>query len=221
VFAVLVASVAGAEQPLAEYPKAPATRIGNDLVIGGEYYRIAYFTTDDAVKTVLEYFDREWVAAGYPVTIDGDARTQVIISAFYTRQGLVRSVVLSRHDGKTLGFTVLKDLWVKAAKAKPDQLPALEGALFSNDLVTRSDAGGSQHRTAAMPAPLEAVTQARREAWLKLGWALTKDTRVSKEQRVLELARGDQVAQVTLVEVDAKTTAMDETWVGAKKREAQ
>jgi hypothetical protein len=245
-------------QPLAEYPNAPATRIGNDLVIGGEYYRLGYFTTADPVKTVLEHFNHAWEAEGYPVTVDGDPRTQVIISAFYTRQGLVRSIVLTRHEGKTLGFTVLKDLWAKAKEGKPAELPPLEGALFANDLLTRSDAGGSQHRTAAFAQPLDAVWVARRDAWAKLGYALVKDSRVRRDdghsQRVLELAKGfgsargaaqfaaergkatapesgfapasvddpaavpsqkngSQQVLVTLVEIDAKTTAIDETWV--------
>lgn len=220
--ALLFAGVAFADQPLAVYPGAPPTRIGGDLVVGGELYRIGYFVTPDAMSKVASHFNREWEAAGYPVTVDGDLTSQLVISAFYTRQGLVRSIVLRKHGEQTLGFTVLKDLWVKASQVKPDKLPALEGALYANDLVTRGDSGGSQHRTAIVAQPLDAVRDARDGAWAKAGYTLSKDLRVRRDedgvtQRLLEYARGDQQAVVTLVAIDAKTTAVDETWVGSNR----
>ena len=46
--AFALCTVARAEQPLPVYPGTVHTRIGNDLVIAGEYYRIAYFTTKDS-----------------------------------------------------------------------------------------------------------------------------------------------------------------------------
>src|SRR5436309_1867762 len=91
-----------AQQPLAEYPGSPSTRIGNDLVIGGEYYRIGYFVTGDSLKKVANWFRRQWEEQGYPVTADGDFVSEGVVSAFYTRQGLVRSIVLRTHAGKTL-----------------------------------------------------------------------------------------------------------------------
>ena len=55
--AVLLGAMAsGAEQELPVYPGAVHTRIGNDLVIAGEYYRLAYFTTDDSMEKVAGYF---------------------------------------------------------------------------------------------------------------------------------------------------------------------
>jgi hypothetical protein len=203
-----------AQQPLAEYPGAESTRIGNDLVIGGEYYRIAYFTTADSPKKVANYFRRSWEEQGYPVTADGDFVSEGVVSAFFTRQGLVRSIVLRMHAGKTLGFSVLKDLWVRPEQAKPDQLPPLENALFASDIVTRDK---TQHRTGAVDAPLQALRDARDAAWTKAGFSRTRETRTDKRTRVLEYSKGGQQVLVTLVEVDEKTTGLDELWVGASK----
>ena len=103
----LLSGAAKAEQELPVYPGAVHTRIGNDLVIDGRYYRIAYFTTADPPQQVGAYFAKLWTQAGYPVTVDGDFQPEGVVSAFYTREGLQRSVVLTRHLGKTLGFTVV------------------------------------------------------------------------------------------------------------------
>ena len=59
------------------------------------------------------------------------------MSALYTREGLQRGVVLRRHLGKTVGFTVLEDLWVRAPQQAAPGLVKLEGTLFSQDLTTR------------------------------------------------------------------------------------
>ena len=214
---LLLAVPAFAEQPLAQYPGAVSTRIGNDLLIAGEPYRIAYFMTDDPVAKVAEHFRKQWSEAGYPVNVNGEGEERVV-SAFFTRQGLVRSIVLRRHDGRTLGFSVLKDAWAKPDKAGADRLPKLEGALHASDLVARGEEGSTQHRSAVVPSPLDALRDARDAAWVKAGWTRVRDTRVKEEggrpQRVLEYSRGGEQAVVTLVEVDAKTCALDETWVG-------
>ena len=106
---LLVAVAASAEQELPVYPGAVHTRIGNDLIIAGEYYRLAYFTTDDSLEKVADYFARHWRTQGYPTVVDGDLRDEAVVSALYTREGLQRGVVLRRHLGKTVGFTVLRD----------------------------------------------------------------------------------------------------------------
>jgi hypothetical protein len=203
-----------AQQPLAEYPGAPLTHIGNDLVIGGEYYRLGYFTTGDSPKKVANWFRKQWEEQGYPVTADGDFVREGVISAFYTRQGLVRSIVLRPHAGKTVGFSVLKDLWVQPEHSKPDQLPPLENALFANDLVTRELA---QHRTAAVEAPLQAVRDARDVAWTKAGFQRARESRTEGNARVLEYSKGGQQVLVTLMPLDDRTTGVDELWVGASK----
>jgi hypothetical protein len=118
------------------------------------------------------------------------------------------------HAGKTLGFSVLTDLWVRPEVAKPDSLPGLEGALFANDIVTREK---TQHRTGAVDAPMQAVRDARDAAWLKAGFARLRETRTDKRTRVLEYSKGAQQVLVTLVEMDEKTTGVDELWVGASK----
>src|SRR5688500_9392970 len=83
-----------AEQELPVYPGVLHTWMGIDLVIGGELFRLAYFTTPDSLKKVGAYFAREWATRGYPVTVDGDFRQGGVVSAFFNREGLVRSVVL-------------------------------------------------------------------------------------------------------------------------------
>ncbi len=220
---LVVPALAAAEQPLATYPGAPSTRIGNDLVIGGELYRIAYFVTADPLPKVAAHFKKTWAEAGYPVTADGDFADEGVVSAFFTRQGLVRSIVLRRHGDKTLGFSVLKDTWVKAAAVGPDPLPKLEGALYASDLVARGEEGSTQHRSAVVEQPLQAARDARDAAWTRGGWERTRETQVKRPddgraQRVLEFSRKAEQGVVTLVEVDEKTTAIDETWVGKGRR---
>ena len=80
-FVLLFAVPALAEQPLPVYPGTTHTRIGNDLVIAGEFYRMGYFLTADSPKTVARYFEAEWKRDGYPVTIDGTFVDEGIISA--------------------------------------------------------------------------------------------------------------------------------------------
>ena len=215
----LLPEPAAAEQPLAAYPGAPATRIGNDLVIGGEPYRIAYFVTADPLPKVAGWFKKTWAEAGYPVTTSGDFDDEGVVSAFFTRQGLVRSIVLRRHGDQTLGFSVLKDTWVKVTARGPGPLPKLEGALYASELVARGEEGGAQHRSAVLELPVQAARDARDTAWVRGGFERTRETQVKrpddgKTQRVLEYRRAGEQAVVTLVEVDAKTTALDETWVG-------
>ena len=217
---LFVPCAALAEQPLAVYPGTVSTRIGNDLIIAGEYYRMAYFTTDDAPAKVAAHFRKQWEEAGYPTSEAGDFADEGVISAFFTRQGLVRSIVLRRHDGRTLGFSVLKDVWVKAAQ-KPDRLPALEGALYAADLVARGDEGQSQHRSSALALSMAAARDQRDAAWTKAGFTRVRETRVKRDddakgERVLEYVREGEQAVVTLVELDGKTTALDETWVRRK-----
>ena len=211
------------EQPLPAYPGTVHTRIGNDLVIGGEYYRLAYFTTDDSMKKVARYFERQWREEGYPVTVDGDFEDEGVVSAFYTREGLMRSIVLRKHEGKTLAFSVLKDLWLQQPQVKADKLPALEGTVFSQDVMTRDDDGRTQHRAQLVEAPLDEARNRAVASWQNAGYTMVRETKVpldGKQQRVLEFQRKGEQALVTLGEMDGKVTAVQQVWVGSDRPDA-
>jgi hypothetical protein len=201
--------IAWAEQPLPVYPGAVHTRIGNDLLIGGELYRLAYFHSRDSVAKIAEFFKAGWLEAGYPVSVDGDLEQQATVSAFYTREGLVRSVVLTRFEGKTLGFTALKDLWVHEAVSS--RLPKLEGALFSQDVVLRDEPGGSFARSSLLTETVPSAAAQVLGAFSGAGYALARD-RTLKSQRVLEFARGDERAWVGLAQLQPGVVAAQLTW---------
>lgn len=219
---LLVAAAAGAGQELPVYPGAVHTRIGNDLVISGEYYRLAWFTTDDSMEKVAGYFTRHWRELGYPTVVEGDLRDEAVVSALYTREGLQRGVVLRRHLGKTVGFTVLRDLWVRAPK-NPAGLVKLEGTLFSQDLATRDDPGGSRHRSSLVQGGLEHVRQQVSGAMTRQGFSLVREAglRQDGEQRfTLEHARKGEQVVTTLSRVDEQTTAVLQMWVGSNRPDA-
>ncbi len=221
--AVLWLSPALAEQPLPVYPGTVHTRIGNDLLISGEYYRMAYFQTADSPRAVAKYFEGEWTKDGYPVTLNGDFVSEGIVSAFYTREGLVRSVVLRRHEGKTLGFCVLKDLWVREPLARAAKLPVLEGALLSQDVVLRDESGGTQARSSLFPATVGAVRDRFAKAFTDSGFALIRETNVKLEgvpRRVIEFARGKEQAIIALAEIQPGVIAAQQTWVGSDRPDA-
>jgi hypothetical protein len=220
---LLVAVAARAEQELPVYPGAVHTRIGNDLVISGEYYRLAWFTTDDSMEKVANYFTRHWRELGYPTVVDGDMRDEAVVSALYTREGLQRGVVLRRHLGKTVGFTVLRDLWVRAPKSPGAGLVKLEGTLFSQDLATRDDPGGSQHRSSLVQGDLEHVRQQVSEALTRQGFSLVREAGLKQdgEQRfTLEHARKGEQVVTALSRVDEQTTAVLQMWVGSNRPDA-
>jgi hypothetical protein len=220
---LLVVTAAGAGQELPVYPGAVHTRIGNDLVISGEYYRLAYFTTDDSMEKVAGYFARYWREQGYPTVVEGDLRDEAVVSALYTREGLQRGVVLRRHLGKTVGFTVLRDLWARAPKGPGAGLVKLEGTLFSQDLTTRDDPGGSQHRSSLVQGDLEHVRQQVSEAMTRQGFSLVREAGLKQdgEQRfTLEHARQGEQVVTTLSRVDGQTTAVLQMWVGSSRPDA-
>ena len=222
---LLWAAPCRAEQELATYPGAVHTRIGTDLLIGGQYHRMAYFTTKDSIETVVRYFHATWTKQGYPVVVEGDLRQEAVVSAFYTREGLQRAVVLRTHLGKTVGFTVLKDLWLSEAPPEAGRGPfiQLEGALFSADVGTRDEAGGSQHRAQVVERDMDAV---RQEVTTKLAAAGYKAVRESggkldgQRTLVLEYARGAEQTITTLVELEPSQVAVSQTWVGTDRPDA-
>jgi hypothetical protein len=219
---LLWAAPSRAEQELATYPGAVHTRIGNDLLIAGQYHRMAYFTTKDPMGKVAGYFHDFWTKQGYPVVVDGDMRQEVVVSAFYTREGLQRAVVLRTIRGKTVGFTVLKDLWLyqKPSAGKSGPFIQVEGPLFSADVGTRDESGGSQHRTQVVERELDAV---RQELVTKLTAAGYKAVRESggkmdgQRTFVLEYARGAEQTLTTLVELEPSRVAVSQAWVGTDR----
>src|SRR5262249_11353149 len=61
-------------QPSAEIPQYRETtpiQVGDELMIAGERFRISYFTTQDPVGTVAEYFFDKWKQMGLPTMVDG------------------------------------------------------------------------------------------------------------------------------------------------------
>lgn len=220
---LLVAVAASAEQELPVYPGAVHTRIGNDLIIAGEYYRLAYFTSDDSLEKVADYFAQHWRNLGYPTVVEGDLRDEAVVSALYTREGLQRGVVLRRHLGKTVGFTALRDLWVHAPKRPGSGLVKLEGTLFSQDITTRDDPGGSQHRSSLVEGSVDTVRQQLTEAMTKQGFSLVREAGMKRDDgpRVtLEHARQGTQVLTTLSRVDDQTTAVLQMWVGSDRPDA-
>lgn len=221
--ALLCASLARAEQPLPVYPGTVHTRIGKDLLVAGEYYRIAYFVTDDPPAKVGKYFQDAWKKDGYPVTVDGDFQPEGVVSAFYTREGLMRSVVLRAHQGRTVGFSVLKDLWLQEPLARATKVPALEGTLFSQDVVARDDDGRAQHRAQLVEGTSDQVRQAAVQAWAAQGYSLVRETAVAEQggrRRVLELARPGEQVVLTLVDAGKRLVAVQQSWVGTDRPDA-
>jgi hypothetical protein len=217
---LLLAPGAWAEQQLAVYPGTVHTRIGNDLVIGGELYRMAYFTTRDSMAQVARYFEKQWKEQGYPTVVDGDLKQEAVVSALYTREGLQRAIVLRRHEGRTLGFTVLRDLWERAPSAPGPGLVRLEGSLYTADVASRDADGGSQHRSSLIEGELEAV---RKELEAKLGSAGLERTSErsqqvnGKTQQTLEFAGGAQQVVISLTAVEPKLTAVVQMSVGSDR----
>ncbi len=215
-----VAPLARAEQQLAVYPGVVHTRIGNDLIIGGEHYRMAYFTTPDSMQKVAHYFAKHWHEQGYPTVVDGDLKQEGVVSALYTREGLQRGVVLRRYQGKTVGFTVLRDLWQRPTPAPAPGLVKLEGALYTGDVGTRDRDGGSQHRTSLIQGALADV---RKEVELKLGSAGFKAVRQTqqkvdgKPQVTLEFTSGGQQVIANLTEMEPQLTAVVQMSVGSDR----
>ncbi|MBJ6764010.1 hypothetical protein JGU66_24825 [Myxococcaceae bacterium JPH2] len=217
---LLGALSASAQQELPVYPGTVHTRIGNDLVIAGEYYRMAYFLTDDPMDKVVDYFVKQWRSQGYPTAVDGDLKEEAVVSALYTREGLQRGVVLRRHLGKTLGFTVLRDLWMSAPKSPASGLVKLEGTLFSEDLASRDVTGGAQHRSALIEGDMATVRQRVVQEMTKQGYSPVRESavKVGGQTRVtLEHARKGEQVVTNLSPVDEGVTAMLQMWVGSDR----
>lgn len=215
--AALVATVpAWAEQELPVYPGAVHTRIGNDLVILGEHYRMAYFTTKDSPETVAKYFNWFWKRRGIPTFVDGDFKQEGMVSAYYTREGLQRAVILRVHQGKTVGFSVLRDLWVRAQK-KAD-IPSPEGALFASDVFDRDDPN-NWTRSMLIEDNLSTARASTEHLLTAEGFAKHGEKVVPIEnggQRVIvEHKRGAVEVVTTYIDVEGALTAVQQSRRGA------
>lgn len=219
---LLWAAPSRAEQELAVYPGTVHTRIGEDLLIGGQHHRLAYFTTPDSLVKVARYFHGFWTKQGYPVVVNGDLQREAVVSAFFTREGLQRAVVLRTHLGKTVGFTVLKDLWLyeKPVSASGSHFIQVEGALFSADVGSRDAAGGSLHRTQVVERGLDTVRQELAARFTSAGYAPVRESgsRLDGQRTlVLEYARGAEQLLTTLVELAPSRVAVSQAWVGTDR----
>ena len=221
--AAIAAVPAGAPQELPVYPGTVHTRVGDDLIINGEHFRIAYFTTRDPLTRVADYFFQEWKRRGLPTSVDGDFRTEIAVSAFYTRDGLQRSVVLRSHGGKTVGFAVLRDLWLRATSVPGPEWIAPEGALFSQSLLTGQEAGGQLHLSALLELNVIAASMEVRDQLLSRGFTLIGENwlgHAAERGSALDHARGAERVHTLLTAVDAGLTAMVQTWAPAPVPEA-
>ncbi|PTL76196.1 hypothetical protein DAT35_51100 [Vitiosangium sp. GDMCC 1.1324] len=219
---LLWAAPVRAEQELAVYPGVVHTRIGQDLLIGGQYHRMAYFTTTDSLVKVAKYFHDSWTKQGYPVVVNGDLKQEAVVSAFSTREGLQRAVVLRGHLGKTVGFTVLKDLWLyeKPPDAGKQPFIQVEGALFSAEVGARDEAGGSLHRTQVVERGMDAVRQELVTRFTAGGYTPVRESggRLDGQRTlVLEHARGAEQILITLVELEPTRVAVSQTWVATDR----
>lgn len=214
----LCATAASAEQELPIYPGTVHTRIGNDLLINGSFYRLAYFKTKDSLRTVARHFHKIWKDDGYPTTVDGDGVNNLVVTAFFTREGLARSVVLRRHGEVTLGFSVLKDLWVKPkAKSAPPPLQ-LEGALFAADLHSMNEGGNNRSRTEVMEGDFSALRQQVLAQLRAKGYSLSREyggVASEPKQANLEFTSPTKQVLVTLTEVDVGMVSVTQLELGA------
>lgn len=211
--AAAAALSARAEQELPLYPGTVHTRVGDELIINGEQFRIAYFTTRDPLTRVAEYFFQEWKRRGLPTTADGDFRTEIVVSAFYVRDGLQRSVVLRSHQGQTVGFSVLRDLWLSAAS--DPELAAPRETVFSQQLLLRDEVSQNRHLSALIELDLIAASMRLREELGARGFVLSRERELTASANrgfLLEHVRDGARVQTVVTAVATGLTAMTQTW---------
>lgn len=212
-----VATAATAEQELPIYPGAVHTRIGSDLVILGEHYRLAYFTTKDSIETVARYFNWHWKRRGIPTLLEGNFKEEGVVSAFYTREGLQRMVVLRIHQGKTVGFVALRDLWVRAPRAS--DIPSPEGALYASEIYDREDPD-NWTRSMLVEGSLETARASAEHLLTAEGFDKQSEQTVagpSAGRRIIvEHRRGPVEVVTTYVDVEGMLTAVQQSRRGAR-----
>jgi len=199
------------------YPNTVQIQIGDALVIGGEYFRIAYFTTPDSVSAVAEHFFQAWKKAGLPTMVDGHPEDEMVVSAFYTREGLQRSIVLKQWKGKTIAFATVRDLWVRVDASPQEMFSPGDGAVWLQNLESRDGAARMYHRTALIEDKLGGAAERIRNQLSAAGYSLAQEKWLSREgprQVTLEHIRGGQRVVTHLVEIEVAATAIVQTCDG-------
>ena len=216
--AMMLVSIAPAHASveLPRYPGAAAIPVGDELAIRGERFRIWYFTTADSVGTAARYFAEHWRRMGLPTAVDGCPEEEMIVSAFYTREGLQQAVLLRPGSGKTIGFVAVRDLWFGLA-VEDDALSRPEGALLLSDLETLDGAARTRHRTSLVDSKLEPVAEAIKADLAKNGYALTSEIASDAAGRrhiALQHSRGKRQLLTRVAEVEDGATAIIQSCLG-------
>jgi hypothetical protein len=207
-------------QPSVEIPYYPETKpiqVGAELIIGGEHFQISYFTTRDPVSAVAEYFFDKWKQMGLPTTLDGHPEDEMIVSAFYTRQGLQHAVVLRRRSGKTIGFATVRDLRSHAAGEGAELFSAGEDVVWLHDVESRDSAARMQHRTALIESPLAIAAGVVKARLVRRGYALAGEVALGQgwsRQLRLEHTQGERRLVTHLAEIEGGVTAVVQTCLG-------
>ena len=212
------AALAPPSVEIPRYPETTPIRIGDELIIGGERFLISYFTTKDAVSTVAEYFFDKWKQMGLPTMVDGHPEGEMIVSAFYTRQGLQASVVLRRRSGKTIGFATIRDFWFQAqADGGADLFFPEEDDVWLHDVESSDAAARIRHRTALIESPISTAADVVK-AWLaNRGYALAGEVALGQGgggQLRLEHTRSERRLVTHLAEIEGGVTAVVQTCLG-------
>lgn len=209
-------ALAHASAQMPRYPGAIPISIGDELAVSGERFRISYFTTADSVSTAANYFLEIWGRMGLPTTVDGRPEEEMIVSAFYTREGLQQAVVLRRRSDKTIGFAAVRDLWFSAGPEPADFFSPPEGAVL-HGVESRDVAARMRHRTTLVDAKLETAIARIKDDLSKKGYALARELAIAREggrQLRLEHVRGERRLLTQVAEVEDGTTAVVQTCLG-------
>jgi hypothetical protein len=203
---------------LPAYPNTAQVQIGDELIIGGEYFRISYFTTPDSMSAVADYFFQTWKGMGLPTMVDGDPRDGLVVSAFYTREGLQRSIVLKERAGKTIGFATVRDLWFRAYPSLQEGMfsPA-DGIVWLQTVESRDGAARLHHRTALIESRFGSIGADIKQQLAGAGYVLKRETALARQgarHLTLEHIKGERRIVTNLAEVEAGATAIVQTCLG-------
>jgi len=210
----LAASSALAQEPLPSYPGAPLTRIGTVLRLDGQDCQLGYFVAADPLPKVAAYFFSRWKNEGYPSTAEGPFPDEGVVSSFLTREGRQRAVILLTHQGRTLGFSLVRDLWSRPRTLEVPP-PALEGALVAALSAARDEGGASAQRAELIRGDAPAVREQLVQTLGGEGYRLkAQSAQGSGRAAVLEFGRGAEGLSCLLAGIDRSLTAVLLTWTG-------
>src|SRR5712692_4329651 len=165
------------------YPAAIHTHLGDDLSLDGFSFRMAYFTTRDSIRIVANHFFEEWKQQGYPTVVEGNFEGEAVVSAFSTRTALQRAVVLRLQRGKTLGFSVVRQLRSHFSAAPADRMPVLEHSLWTSDLAAGRASARDWQRTAILEEGLLKARDLARQQLERAGCALVRQAKDGEGRR--------------------------------------